>query len=204
MHELPKLPYAYDALEPYIDAKTMELHHTKHHQTYVTKLNEALAAHPELAEKPLETLLMDIGSVPEDIRKAVRNHGGGHFNHSFFWRSLAPGKGGEPAGDLAAEIGSAFGSFAAFKEQFTKAAGALFGSGWCWLVLKDGKLSIESLPLQDAPIMTGLAPVLGLDVWEHAYYLKYQNRRPEYVEAWWNVVNWDEAAANLAAAAKKQ
>ena len=180
-HQLPSLPYPYDALEPYIDARTMELHHTKHHQTYVDKLNEALAKHPEIADKPLEELLGNLNAVPEDIRTAVRNHGGGHHNHSLFWKWLAPvGQ----AGQMPAEA-------APFKEEFTKAAAGLFGSGWAWIVKNSGgELKIITTPNQDSPLMQGLIPVLGLDVWEHAYYLKYQNRRAEYIEAWWNILNW--------------
>jgi len=201
-YELPKLPYGYDALEPYIDAKTMELHYTKHHQTYVNKLNEALEKHPEIADKPLDELLGNLGAVSEDIRTAVRNHGGGHANHSFFWTIMGPHAADasgtaamtqEPSGDLATGIKTAFGDFAQFKEAFTKAAGGVFGSGWAWLVIgADGKLAITSTPNQDSPIMRGQKPLLGLDVWEHAYYLKYQNKRPDYIEAWWNVVNWSE------------
>lgn len=195
-YELPKLPYAYDALEPYIDAKTMEIHYTKHHQAYVNKLNEALAKHAELENKSLEELLKQLEVVPEDIRTAVRNHGGGHYNHSTFWRLMAPKAGGEPKGKLSEAIQTTFGDFTKFKEQFTGAAAGVFGSGWAWLV-KDGlKLMIVTTPNQDNPISKGQLPILGLDVWEHAYYLKYQNRRPEYIEAWWNVVNWEEVAKN--------
>lgn len=199
-YTLPELPYPYDALEPFIDARTMELHHTKHHQTYVTKLNEALAKHPEI-NTPLEELLRNLDAVPEDIRTAVRNHGGGHYNHSLFWKWMAPpnppaggGGGGEPSGTLAEAITKNFGNFQSFKERFIVAAATLFGSGWAWLILESwsGKLSIITTPNQDNPISQGLTPILGLDVWEHAYYLKYQNRRPEYIEAWWNVVNWEE------------
>ncbi len=201
MHELPKLPYGYDALEPYIDAKTMEIHHSKHHQAYVNKLNEALSKHPELAEKPLAELLADLSAVPEDIRTAVRNNGGGHLNHSVFWTLMAPpaqGGGGEPQVELAAVIASAFGDFVKFKEGFSLAATGRFGSGWAWLVLGgDGKLAITSTANQDSPLSDGMKPILGLDVWEHAYYLKYQNRRPEYIEAWWNVVNWPQVEKNL-------
>jgi Fe-Mn family superoxide dismutase len=204
-YELPKLPYAYDALEPYIDAKTMEIHHTKHHQTYVTKLNEALGKHPEIADRPLEELLRALDSVPEDIRTAVRNHGGGHMNHSLFWtvmKSPKGGGGGEPSGKIAQVVASSFGNFANFKDAFSKAAAGVFGSGWAWLVSEDGgagngKLSIVSTPNQDSPILKGQKPILGLDVWEHAYYLKYQNKRPDYIEAWWNVVNWEQAEKNL-------
>ncbi len=191
-YELPKLPYAYDALEPYIDAKTMELHYTKHHQTYVTKLNEALEKHPEIADEPLEKLLANIDAVPEEIRTAVRNHGGGHMNHSFFWTIMGPNAGGEPKGGTAKAIQNAFKDFATFKEAFNKAATGVFGSGWAWLVLDEkGKLTITTTANQDSPLMKMQKPVLGLDVWEHAYYLKYQNKRPDYIEAWWNVVNWD-------------
>lgn len=193
-YELPRLPYAYDALEPYIDARTMEIHYTKHHQTYVTKLNEALEKHPEIADKPLEELLGNLGAVPEDIRTAVRNHGGGHSNHSFFWTIMGPMNAAaskEPAGRVAAEIKSAFGDFTQFKEKFTAAATGVFGSGWAWLVAdKDGKFLITSTPNQDSPLMNQQTPLLGLDVWEHAYYLKYQNKRPDYIDAWWNVVDW--------------
>lgn len=181
-YELPKLPYAYDALEPYIDSQTMELHHTKHHATYVNKLNEALAKEPAWQDKSLEELLTNLDKIPETIRGAVRNHGGGHYNHSLFWALLTPaGKNGTPNDKIIA-----------LKEEFNKAATGLFGSGWCWMV-KDsaGQLSIMTTANQDSPISQGKKPVLGLDVWEHAYYLKYQNRRPEYIEAWWNVVNWD-------------
>lgn len=198
MFELPKLPYAFDALEPYIDAKTMELHHDKHHQTYVTKLNEAIATTPELGGKTLEQLLTSLSSVPENIRTAVRNHGGGHFNHSMFWQIMRPQGGGEPQGKLGEVIAATFGDFGKFKETFTKSAVSVFGSGWAWLVADAaGKLSVITTPNQDSPISQGLKPVLGLDVWEHAYYLKYQNRRPEYVEAWWNVVNWEVVAGLL-------
>jgi len=196
-YELPTLPYAYDALEPYIDAKTMELHYTKHHQTYVTKLNEALAKHPEIADKPLEELLRNLDAVPEDIRTAVRNHGGGHSNHSFFWTIMGPKAGGEPTGTSAQAIIQTFGDAAKFKEQFAAAAAGVFGSGWAWLVSDKGKLAIVTTPNQDSPLMKGQKPVLGLDVWEHAYYLKYQNKRPDYIEAWWNVVNWNEVEANF-------
>ena len=200
-YELPKLPYAYDALEPYIDAKTMEIHHTKHHQTYVTKLNEALAKHPEIADQPLAELLRGIDKVPEDIRRAVQNHGGGHSNHSFFWTIMGPKAGGLPKGKLNDAIAKSFGDFGKFKEQFTAAAAGVFGSGWAWLVLDGkapgGKLAIITTPNQDSPLMKGQTPVLGLDVWEHAYYLKYQNKRPDYIEAWWNVVNWDAVGKTL-------
>lgn len=203
-YELPKLPYGYDALEPYIDAKTMELHHTKHHQTYVTKLNEALDKHPEIADKPLEELLQSIDSVPEDIRTAVRNHGGGHSNHSFFWTIMGPKAGGAraagdagPNGKAGTAIKHTFGDFAKFKEKFTAAAAGVFGSGWAWLVSDNSKLVITTTANQDSPIMRGQVPILGLDVWEHAYYLKYQNRRPEYIDAWWNIVNWKEVDKHI-------
>ncbi|RME71733.1 MAG: superoxide dismutase [Mn] [Verrucomicrobia bacterium] len=206
-YELPKLDYPYDALEPHIDARTMEIHHTKHHQAYITNVNNALADHPDLAALPIEELIADLSKVPENIRTAVRNNGGGHANHSFFWKILGPGKGGAPTGPLADAINSTFGSFEAFKEAFAKAGATRFGSGWAWLVVTpDGKLAVGSTANQDSPLMgaeiAGLAgkPVIGLDVWEHAYYLNYQNRRPDYIAAFWNVVNWDQAAANYAAA----
>ena len=192
--ELPALPYAFDALEPYIDARTMEIHHDKHHQGYVNKLNAALEKHPELQEKSLEELVRNPASLPEDVQTAIRNNGGGHYNHSIFWTVMSPNGGGEPTGALAQAIKDAFGDFATFKDKFSQAAATRFGSGWAWLGLKDGKLTVISLPNQDAPLMEGLTPILGLDVWEHAYYLKYQNRRPEYISNWWNVVNWDEVA----------
>jgi Fe-Mn family superoxide dismutase len=200
-HTLPPLPYPYDALEPYIDAQTMEIHHTRHHQAYVNNLNAALEKYPELQDVPVETLLRNLPSVPEDIREAVRNNGGGHLNHSMFWTLMKPGGGGEPSGSLAEAIAKAFGSFANFKELFTKAAMGRFGSGWAWLSMTAfGKLVVHSTPNQDNPVMEGLIPLLGLDVWEHAYYLKYQNRRADYVQAWWNVVNWDQVAAHYAKA----
>lgn len=192
--ELPSLPYSYDALEPYIDAQTMEIHYTKHHNGYVTKLNAALEKHSNLAGKSLEDLVGNLNSVPEDIRTAVRNNGGGHYNHSIFWTVMSPNGGGEPKGDLVRAISEAFGSFSSFKEKFSSAAATRFGSGWAWLGLKGGKLSVLSMPNQDVPLMEGLTPILGLDVWEHAYYLKYQNRRTEYISNWWNVVNWEEVA----------
>lgn len=192
--ELPPLPYAYDALEPYIDAQTMEIHYTKHHNGYVANLNAALEKHSNLAGKSLEDLVGNLNSVPEDIRTAVRNNGGGHYNHSIFWTVMSPNGGGEPQGDLARAISEAFGSFSSFKEKFSGAAATRFGSGWAWLGFKGGKLAVLSMPNQDVPLMEGLTPVLGLDVWEHAYYLKYQNRRAEYISNWWNVVNWEEVA----------
>jgi Fe-Mn family superoxide dismutase len=192
--ELPKLSYAYDALEPYIDARTMEVHHTKHHNTYITKLNEALEKHPELGDKSLETLLSDLNAIPEDIRGAVRNHGGGTWNHNMFWEIMGPNAGGKPTGNLAAAFDSNFGSFDAFKSEFESAATTLFGSGWAWLVKKSGGLAVVSTPNQDNPLLEDMTPVMGIDVWEHAYYLHYQNRRPEYVSNWWNVVNWDAVA----------
>lgn len=195
-YELPKLPYAYDALEPHIDARTMEIHYTKHHQAYVTNLNNALKDQAELAKKTVEDLIRNLNAVPENIRTAVRNNGGGHANHSFFWKIMGAGKGGEPKGKLADDIKSTFGSFDQFKEKFSAAGVGRFGSGWAWLIKKGGKLEITSTPNQDSPLMDGNTPVLGVDVWEHAYYLNYQNRRPDYIKAWWNVVNWDEIAKN--------
>ncbi|AEO03523.1 superoxide dismutase [Mn] [Listeria monocytogenes] len=199
-YELPKLPYTYDALEPNFDKETMEIHYTKHHNTYVTKLNEAVAGHPELASKSAEELVTNLDSVPEDIRGAVRNHGGGHANHTLFWSILSPNGGGAPTGNLKAAIESEFGTFDEFKEKFNAAAAARFGSGWAWLVVNDGKLEIVSTANQDSPLSDGKTPVLGLDVWEHAYYLKFQNRRPEYIETFWNVINWDEANKRFDAA----
>jgi superoxide dismutase, Fe-Mn family len=192
--ELPALPYAHDALEPHIDALTMEIHHTKHHQTYVNNLNAALEKHPDLQSKSLDELVRNPNALPEEIRTAVRNNGGGHYNHSIFWMVMSPNGGGEPKGELGNAIASTFGDFAKFKETFSQAAITRFGSGWAWLGFKGGKLEVISLPNQDAPLMEGIIPLLGLDVWEHAYYLKYQNRRPEYVANWWNVVNWEEVA----------
>lgn len=194
---LPSLPYAYDALEPHIDAKTMEIHHSKHHQTYVNNLNAAIEKAPELQGKSLDDLMKNINTVPESVRTAVRNNGGGHWNHSLFWELMGPSKGGEPTGKLADAIKSAFGDFAKFKEQFAAAGTGRFGSGWAWLVNDGGKLSITSTPNQDNPLMEGKQAILGLDVWEHAYYLKYQNKRPDYITAWWNVVNWDAVAQRL-------
>ncbi len=201
-HNVLPLPYAFDALEPHVDAKTMEIHYTKHHQTYVDKLNEALAKHPELEGKTVEELVADLDMVPEDIRAAVRNHGGGHLNHMLFWQSLAPNAGGEPGGKLKDAIDAAFGSFAQFQEKFSAAALARFGSGWAWLVSDGGKLEIVSTANQDNPITDGKTPLLGLDVWEHAYYLKYQNRRAEYVKAVWNVFNWKEVEGRFEQAGK--
>jgi len=196
-HELPKLPYAPAALEPHIDARTMEIHHGKHHNAYVTNLNKALEGHPDLAALSIGDLIADLSRVPESIRTAVRNNGGGHANHTLFWNVMAPGKGGEPAGELGDAIAGTFGSFADFKTRFSSAAATRFGSGWAWLFVKDGKLHVDSTPNQDTPTMAGGTPILGLDVWEHAYYLHYQNRRPDYIAAWWNVVDWDRVAANL-------
>ena len=199
-HTLPQLPYAFDALEPHIDAQTMQIHHGKHHQAYVNNLNAALEKAPDIASKPLEALLGKLDSVPEAVRTAVRNNGGGHWNHSLFWELMAPGAGGKPDGALAKAIDAAFGSFDSFQEKFAAAAGGRFGSGWAWLVRDGGKLAITSTPNQDNPLMEGRAAndvLLGIDVWEHAYYLKYQNRRPDYVKAWWNVVNWSEVASRF-------
>jgi len=198
--ELPPLPYAHDALEPYIDARTMQLHHGKHHAAYTNNLNAALEKHPDLQNKSIEELLGNLSSIPEDIRTTVRNNGGGYANHALFWNIMSPNGGGEPTGELAEAINSAFGSFDAFKEKFSTAAKTQFGSGWAWLTVKDGRLGVESTPNQDTPLMGGVTPILGLDVWEHAYYLHYQNRRPDYVEAWWNVVDWDAVAENYAEA----
>lgn len=190
-HELPNLPYAYDALEPHFDKETMNIHHTKHHNTYVTNLNAALEGHAELAEKSIEELVANLNEVPEAIRTAVRNNGGGHANHSLFWTILSPNGGGQPVGELATAIEAKFGSFDAFKEEFAKAGATRFGSGWAWLVVNNGELEVTSTPNQDTPLMEGKTPVLGLDVWEHAYYLHYQNRRPDYIGAFWNVVDWN-------------
>jgi Fe-Mn family superoxide dismutase len=201
-HVLPPLPYASDALEPYIDKMTMEIHHGKHHNAYVTNLNKALEGHADLHALSIDLLLTSLDRVPENIRTAVRNNGGGHWNHSMFWKLMKKGGGGEPSGDLADAIKSAFGSFADFKTKFSQAGVGRFGSGWAWLLVKDGKLAIDSTPNQDNPLMSGQKAVMGLDVWEHAYYLKYQNRRPDYIEAWWNVVNWDEIGSNFSAAKK--
>jgi Fe-Mn family superoxide dismutase len=193
-HEVPPLPYAYNALEPHIDEQTMRIHHDKHHAAYVTNLNAALEKHPELQQKSIEDLLRGINSVPEDIRTAVRNNGGGHANHTMFWEIMGPGKGGVPAGALGDAIKSSFGDFDTFKKQFADAGVKRFGSGWAWLIDAGGKLVIESSANQDSPLMEGKKAIFGLDVWEHAYYLKYQNRRPDYIAAWWNVVDWDAIA----------
>jgi superoxide dismutase, Fe-Mn family len=190
--ELPQLPYAYDALEPHIDKETMNIHHTKHHNTYVTNLNNALAGNEELLSKSVEEVIANLDGVPEAARTAVRNNGGGHANHSLFWQILSPNGGGAPTGEIAEAISNKFGSFDAFKEEFAKAATTRFGSGWAWLAVNNGELEVTSTPNQDSPLMEGKTPVLGLDVWEHAYYLNYQNRRPDYIGAFWNVVNWDE------------
>ena len=204
-YELPALPYAYDALEPHIDARTMEIHHTKHHQAYITKVNDAIAG-TGLESKSIEELVSDLGSVPDDKRGAVRNNGGGHANHSLFWSVMGPGKGGTPSGDLASAINSAFGSFDAFKEKFAAAGATRFGSGWAWLIVDGGNLVVGSTANQDSPLMgaevAGISgtPILGLDVWEHAYYLHYQNRRPDYISAFWNVVDWDAVADRYSAA----
>jgi Fe-Mn family superoxide dismutase len=196
---LPALPYAYNALEPHIDARTMEIHHTKHHQAYITNVNNALAGSP-LESKSVEALIADLAAVPENIRGVVRNNGGGHANHSLFWTVIGPNAGGEPTGELAAAINNELGGLAKFKEDFTKAAMTRFGSGWAWLSVSGGKLLVESSPNQDSPIMEGRTPILGLDVWEHAYYLLYQNRRADYVGAFWSIVNWTEVARRYAAA----
>ena len=198
--ELPKLPYAVDALEPYIDAQTMSIHHDKHHQAYVTNLNAAIEKHPELASKSLEELLSDLNAIPEDIRTAVRNHGGGTWNHNMFWEIMGPKMQGSPNGELTRALEASFGSFDAFKAEFEKAAIGRFGSGWAWLVRKGDGLAVVSTANQDTPISEGSSPILGIDVWEHAYYLKYQNRRPEYVSNWWNVVNWAAVADRYSAA----
>ncbi len=199
-YSLPELPYAVDALEPHIDARTMEIHHTKHHQAYINNVNKALEAHADLAAKTVEDLVSDLGSVPEEIRTAVRNNGGGHANHSLFWTVMSPSGGGEPSGELASAIASACGSFDDFKGKFATAAATRFGSGWAWLSVDGGNLVVESTPNQDTPLSEGRTPILGLDVWEHAYYLNYQNRRPDYIAAFWNIVNWDEVAKRFAAA----
>lgn len=199
-YTLPDLPYGYDALEPYIDVETMHLHHDKHHNTYVTNLNAAIEKYPELAEQSVEELVTNLNEVPEDIRTAVRNNGGGHANHSFFWKIMAPNAGGAPTGAIKEAIDEAFGSFEKMKEEFKTAATGRFGSGWAWLVLNNGKLEITSTANQDNPLTDGKTPIIGLDVWEHAYYLKYKNVRSDYIAAFWDVVNWDQANENLAAA----
>jgi len=196
---LPALPYDFSALEPHIDAKTMEIHHGKHHQTYVNNLNAAIEKAPELASKSIEDLMRNVNSLPEAVRTPIRNNGGGHWNHSMFWQIMAPKAGGEPGGNLGAAIKSAFGDFAKFREQFSAAGVGRFGSGWAWLINSGGKLSIASTPNQDNPLMEGQKAIMGLDVWEHAYYLKYQNRRPDYISAWWNVVNWKEVEKRYSA-----
>jgi superoxide dismutase, Fe-Mn family len=199
-YELPPLSYPFNALEPHIDAKTMEIHHDKHHQAYITNANNALKDHPDLAAKPVDELIANLSQVPESIRTVVRNNAGGHSNHSFFWKIMAPNAGGAPKGKLAEAITATFGSVDAFKEKFQAAGGSRFGSGWAWLVVnKEGKLEVTSTPNQDSPIMEGLKPILGVDVWEHSYYLLYQNRRPDYLKAWWNVVSWDQAEKNFLA-----
>jgi Fe-Mn family superoxide dismutase len=196
-HTLPPLPYAPDALEPHIDKQTMEIHHGKHHQAYINNLNTALEKHPDLQSKSVEDLIRGINTVPEDIRTAVRNNGGGHANHTMFWQIMGPQASGQPTGAIADAIKSSFGGFDAFKEQLAKAGVGRFGSGWAWVIDHGGKLVIESTANQDSPLMEGKKPVLGIDVWEHAYYLKYQNRRPDYISAWWNVVNWNEVNKRL-------
>ncbi|WP_147802907.1 superoxide dismutase [Alkalicoccus halolimnae] len=197
---LPDLPYAHDALEPHIDEETMKIHHGKHHNTYVTKLNAALEGHSDLQNKSIEELLTDLNSLPENVKGPVRNNGGGHYNHTIFWQLMSPNGGGTPEGELAGAINSTFGSFDEFKEEFKNAALGRFGSGWAWLVVNNGSLEIMSTPNQDTPISEGKTPVLGVDVWEHAYYLKYQNKRPDYVEAFFNVVNWNEVAKRFSEA----
>lgn len=199
-HELPELPYSHDALEPFIDKSTMEIHHGKHHNAYVTNLNNAISGNESLESKSIIELISDLDSVPEEIRGAVRNNGGGHANHSLFWSIMGPGKGGEPSGALGDAINSTFGSFDTLKDEFTKAGMTRFGSGWAWLSVSGGSLVVSSTPNQDSPIMDGDEPIIGCDVWEHAYYLKYQNLRPDYINAWWNVVDWDAAASRFDAA----
>lgn len=200
-HEVPSLPYPFDSLEPHIDARTMEIHHDKHHAAYVNKLNGALEKHPDLMSKSVEDLLSQISSLPDSVRNAVNNHGGGHVNHTIFWTNMSPNGGGTPSGELADGIIAAFGSFAEFKAKFSTAAAGRFGSGWAWLCMdRSGKLVVKDFPNQNSPLTEGLKPLLGLDVWEHAYYLKYQNRRPDYVAAWWNVVNWPDVADRFAKA----
>ncbi len=199
-YTLPDLPYANEALEPHIDARTMEIHHTKHHQAYINKANAALESHADLAAKSVEDLLSDLSAVPEDIRTAIRNNGGGHANHSLFWTVMSPDGGGEPGGELAEAINAACGSFDGFRDQFSNAAATRFGSGWAWLSVNGDNLVVESSPNQDTPLSEGRTPILGIDVWEHAYYLNYQNRRPDYVAAFVNIINWDEVAKRFAAA----
>ena len=199
-HELPELPYSHDALEPFIDKTTMEIHHGKHHNAYVTNLNNAISGNESLESKSIIELISDLDSVPEDIRGALRNNGGGHANHSLFWSIMGPGKGGEPSGALGEAINSTFGSFETLKDEFTKAGMTRFGSGWAWLSISNGSLVVSSTPNQDSPLMDGNEPIIGCDVWEHAYYLKYQNLRPDYLNAWWNVVDWDAASARFDAA----
>jgi Fe-Mn family superoxide dismutase len=198
--ELPQLPYAYDALEPHFDKETMTIHHTKHHNTYVTNLNNAIKGNAELESKSVEDIIANLDAVPENIRTAVRNNGGGHANHSLFWTVLSPNGGGAPTGELADAINNKFGSLESFKEEFTKAAQTRFGSGWAWLVVNNGQLEVTSTANQDSPLSEGKTPILGLDVWEHAYYLKFQNRRPDYITAFWNIVNWDEVSKRYSAA----
>lgn len=202
-YELPPLPYAYDALEPHIDEQTMRVHHDKHHAAYVNNVNSALEGHADLQGKSIEDLMRDLDSVPEDIRTAVRNNGGGHANHTLFWAIMSPDGGGEPSGALADAINQAFGSFQGFKDELAKKAAGQFGSGWGWLVVDGGSLKIVSTPNQDTPLSQGMTPILGVDVWEHAYYLKYQNRRADYISEWWNVVNWDEVARRYSEATSK-
>jgi len=202
-YTVPPLPYEYGALEPHVSAKTMQFHHDKHHQAYVNNLNAALKDHPEHQNKPIEQLIAGLSTLPEAIRTAVRNNGGGHANHSLFWTIMKPAGGGEPTGELAQAIASELGGLGAFKDAFNKAAATRFGSGWAWLIVgKDGKLAVSSTPNQDSPIMDGLTPLLGLDVWEHAYYLKYQNRRADYIAAWWNTLNWEEIGRRYSSAKK--
>lgn len=198
--ELPKLPYSYDALEPHIDARTMEIHHTKHHQAYTDKFNAALEGHADLASKSAEDIITDLRSIPEDIQKAIRNNGGGYVNHKLFWDIMSPDGGGEPSGELAEAITNTFGSFEDFKTKLSEAAAGQFGSGWGWLVVNGDALEVVSTPNQDSPLTDGKIPILGVDVWEHAYYLHYQNKRPDYIAAWWNVVNWEEVSKRYAAA----
>ena len=199
-YELPNLGYAYDALEPHIDARTMEIHHSKHHQTYITNANGVLENHPDLAAKSVDALIADLDSVPESVRTALRNNAGGHSNHSFFWKIIAPGGSDSPTGNLAAAIDAELGGLDSFKSAFATAGATRFGSGWAWLSVRDGKLEVHSTPNQDSPIMDGATPIIGLDVWEHAYYLNYQNRRPDYIAAFWNVLNWSQAEENFSVA----